>query len=49
MKVNEKIYVAGHNGMVGSAILRKLEEQGQTNFITRSKIDYNEGICRRPK
>ena len=30
----EKIYVAGHRGMVGSAIVRALEQQGHTNFVT---------------
>jgi GDP-L-fucose synthase len=36
-----KIYVAGHSGMVGSAILRKLESEGYTNLLTRtsSKLD----------
>ena len=31
----EKIYVAGHRGMVGSAIIRVLEKQGETNIVTR--------------
>jgi len=31
----DKIYVAGHRGMVGSAIVRALHQQGQTNFATR--------------
>jgi GDP-L-fucose synthase len=31
-----KIYVAGHRGMVGSAIVRTLEQQGQTNFVART-------------
>lgn len=31
-----KIYVAGHKGMVGSAIVRKLEKEGYTNIITRT-------------
>jgi GDP-L-fucose synthase len=35
MDLNSKIYVAGHNGMVGSAILRKLKSEGYTNIITR--------------
>lgn len=34
MKKNSKIYVAGHRGMVGSAIVRELERQGYTNIIT---------------
>jgi len=36
MKSQPKIYIAGHRGMVGSAIMRTLEQQGQTNFITRT-------------
>ena len=36
MTSNPKIYVAGHRGMVGSAIIRTLEKQGHTNFITRT-------------
>jgi len=34
MEKNAKIYVAGHRGMVGSAICRELEKQGYTNIIT---------------
>ena len=36
MKKNAKIYVAGHRGMVGSAIVRELERQGYNNIITRT-------------
>jgi GDP-L-fucose synthase len=36
MNKTAKIYVAGHNGMVGSALLRKLNKEGFTNLITRS-------------
>lgn len=36
MEKNAKIYVAGHRGMVGSAILRELKRQGYTNIITRT-------------
>ena len=36
MEKNSKIYVAGHRGMVGSAIVRELERQGYTNIITRT-------------
>lgn len=36
MEKNAKIYVAGHRGMVGSAIVRQLEKQGYTNIIVRS-------------
>ena len=34
---NSKIYVAGHNGLVGSAILRRLRLKGFNNIIYRSK------------
>jgi GDP-L-fucose synthase len=33
---NSKIYIAGHRGMVGSAIYRKLQKEGYNNIITRS-------------
>ena len=36
MDKNSKIYVAGHNGMVGSAIVRELKKQGYTNLILKS-------------
>ena len=36
MELDSKIYVAGHRGMVGSAIVRELERQGYTNIITRT-------------
>ncbi|MCJ7757720.1 MAG: GDP-L-fucose synthase [Gillisia sp.] len=36
MKKNSKIYIAGHRGLVGSAIHRKLEEAGYQNIIYRS-------------
>ncbi|WP_312420466.1 GDP-L-fucose synthase [Epilithonimonas sp.] len=36
MDKNAKIYVAGHRGLVGSAILRELEKQGFTNLVTRT-------------
>lgn len=36
MKRNSKIYVAGHRGLVGSAIMRKLIAEGYTNLITRT-------------
>ena len=34
---SQKIYVAGHRGMVGSAICRALESAGQKNIITRDR------------
>ena len=36
MNNDSKIYVAGHRGMVGSAIIRELERQGYNNIITRT-------------
>ncbi|MFH0829346.1 MAG: GDP-L-fucose synthase [Candidatus Kerfeldbacteria bacterium] len=41
MKKDSKIYVAGHRGLVGSAILRKLQFEGYTNLVlkTRSELD----------
>jgi len=41
MQKNSKIYVAGHRGLVGSAIVRELEAQGYTNIIkkTRAELD----------
>ena len=36
MNKNDKIFVAGHNGLVGSAILRKLKSEGFENIITKN-------------
>lgn len=36
MNKNDKIFVAGHRGLVGSAIKRELEEKGYTNIVTRT-------------
>ncbi len=36
MEKDSKIYIAGHTGMVGSAILRKLEQEGYSNFVLRA-------------
>jgi GDP-L-fucose synthase len=36
MEKNARIYVAGHRGMVGSAIVRQLEQQGYDNILTRN-------------
>ena len=41
MEKSAKIYVAGHRGMVGSAILRKLEAEGYTNVITRTHAELD--------
>ncbi len=37
----QKIYVAGHRGMVGSAIVRALQRQGHTNFVTRTHAELD--------
>ena len=34
--LNQKVYVAGHRGMVGSAIVRNLQEKGYANIVTRT-------------
>ena len=36
MEKNSKIYVAGHRGMVGSAIVRELQRQGYNNLVLRT-------------
>ena len=41
IKLNSKIYVAGHNGLVGSAIVRELKKKGYTNIITADKKNLN--------
>lgn len=41
MKTDSKIYVAGHKGMVGSAIVRELNRQGYTNIITRTHTELD--------
>lgn len=41
MEKNAKIFIAGHNGMVGSAIKRNLENKGFKNIVTRSKEQLN--------
>ncbi len=37
----DKIYIAGHRGMVGSAIMRKLQAEGFTNFVTRTSAELD--------
>jgi GDP-L-fucose synthase len=39
--LNSKIYIAGHRGMVGSAIMRNLEKKGFTNIITRTSTELD--------
>ena len=40
-KAIEKIYVAGHRGMVASAIVRTLQQQGQTHFVTGTHAELD--------
>jgi GDP-L-fucose synthase len=39
--INQKIFIAGHNGMVGSAILRKFQSENLSNIITADKSELN--------
>ena len=41
MEKEAKIYVAGHRGLVGSALVRELEKQGYTNIITRTHAELD--------
>ena len=41
MEKSSKIYIAGHRGMVGSAIVRRLEENGYTNIIYRTSAELD--------
>ncbi len=44
MNQSSRIYVAGHRGLVGSAIVRSLRAQGYTNLVkkTRSELDLHD-------
>lgn len=44
MDKHDKIYVAGHRGMVGSAIVRRLQREGYDNIITRTHAELD--LCR---
>ena len=41
MNKEDKVYIAGHRGMVGSAILRRLEKEGFTNFLLRGSKELD--------
>ena len=41
MTIQDKIYISGHNGMVGSAIKRKLESEGYENIVYRSSAELD--------
>ena len=46
IKKNSRIYVAGHKGLVGSSILRKLKDRGYKKIITetKSKLDLTDQL-----
>jgi len=46
MKKDSKIYIAGHTGLVGSAILRRLQSQGYSNLILRTHQELDLEIQR---
>lgn len=41
MDKNSKIYIAGHRGMVGSALVRRLQQDGFNNIVTRTSSELN--------
>jgi GDP-L-fucose synthase len=41
MSKNDRVFVAGHRGMVGSAIVRKLEQRGYSNIVTRTRDELD--------
>lgn len=47
MEKSAKIYIAGHHGLVGSAIWRNLQEKGYTNLTGRShkELDLLDGVA----
>ena len=47
MEKDSKIYVAGHRGLVGSAIVRGLQAKGYTNIIgrTHSELDLTDSVA----
>ena len=47
MDKNAKIYVAGHHGLVGSAIWKNLQEKGYTNLVgrTHKELDLLDGAA----
>ena len=41
MNKNSKIFVAGHRGLVGSAIVRTLQENGYDNIVTKTRSEVD--------
>jgi GDP-L-fucose synthase len=41
LRLDSKIFVAGHKGLVGSAIVRRLEAEGCTNLVLKTRAELN--------
>ncbi len=41
MNKDQKIYIAGHRGMVGSAVIRKLENEGYNNLVVKTSLELD--------
>tara|TARA_A100001015_G_C14569119_1_gene548396 strand:+ start:391 stop:630 length:240 start_codon:yes stop_codon:yes gene_type:complete len=41
MNLDDKIYIAGHKGLVGSAIVRELKQRGFENLLLRTRSELN--------
>ena len=41
MEKNSKIYVAGHRGLVGSYLVKKMQEEGYTNIVTATSKELD--------
>src|SRR6266446_9173881 len=41
MNKSDKIFVAGHRGMVGSALVRRLQAEGFSNVVTRDRVQLD--------
>ena len=39
--MDEKIFVSGHRGMVGSAVVKKLKEKGYNNIVTKTRAELD--------
>src|SRR5690348_1113774 len=47
LKKDDKIFVAGHRGLVGSAIVRRLKSEGYDNILTRTRAELDlENQCK---
>jgi GDP-L-fucose synthase len=41
LKQGDRIYIAGHRGLVGSALLRRVQDEGYENRLTRSRQELD--------